>query len=50
MRKNTLKYRVCKIYKPRIVNYNFGTIGYWLFYHGKNEKWFRQSEWFKLNL
>ena len=40
MRKNILKFRVCKRYEPRIIDYNFGTIGYWLFYQGSKEKWF----------
>ena len=29
--------------KKVIRNYKVGTQGYWLFYHGKNEKWFSVS-------
>lgn len=37
--------------KKKIVrNYKPGTWGYWLFYHGKNEKWFSHPEWFGLNI
>jgi hypothetical protein len=37
--------------KEKIVrNYKPGTWGYWLFYHGKNEKWFSHPKWFGLNI
>lgn len=34
--------------KKVVRNYEIGTWGYWLFYHGKNEKWFSHPEWFGL--
>lgn len=34
--------------KKVVRNYKVGTWGYWLFYHGKNEKWFSHPEWFGL--